>query len=61
MSKVEQDAASTTGSEKEDPTTKDFQQKYYPIGPASVNKYDVYTLKATIDTEITQVSFINKV
>jgi len=54
MSKVEQDAASTgASSQEEDPTTKDFQEKYYPIGPAGINKYDIYTLKSTIDTEIT--------
>ena len=40
----------------DDPKTKEFQEKYYPLSPSPVNKYDPYTLQSTIDTEIIQVS-----
>jgi len=34
----------STPSQDEDPTSKSYQEKYYPIGPTSINKYDPYTL-----------------
>ena len=40
----------------EDPTSKSFQEKYYPISPSFINKYDPYTLQSTIDEELTKVS-----
>lgn len=42
----------------DDPKTKEFQEKYYPLSPSPVNKYDPYTLQSTIDTEIIQVSYL---
>ena len=45
---------STEGAE--DPTSKQFQEKYYPISPSFINKYDPYTLQSTIDEELTKVS-----
>ena len=29
---------------EEDPTTKQFQEKYYPLLETSINKYDPYTM-----------------
>ena len=40
----------------EDPSTKTFQEKYYPLSPTPINKYDPYSLQSSIDQEITQVS-----
>ena len=29
---------------EDDPTTKQFQEKYYPLLETSINKYDPYTM-----------------
>jgi len=34
----------TASNPNESPTSKEFQEKYYPILPTSINKYDPYTL-----------------
>ena len=43
------------GDKDESPNTKEFQEKYYPILPTAVNKYDVYSVCSTIDDEIAKV------
>ena len=38
------DDASSEQVAAEDPTSKSFQEMYYPISPSYINKYDPYTL-----------------
>ena len=57
-SKVSADPVIAEQQTEEDPTTKDFQQKYYPVSATSINKYDPYSLAAAIDEEILKVSLL---
>lgn len=56
-SKVDQAATPDTATTL-DSSTKEFQEKYYPIASTSVNKYDPYSLQAAIDGEIVDVSIL---
>ena len=45
--KIEPTEASKNADElpaEDDPTTKQFQEKYYPLLETSINKYDPYTM-----------------
>ncbi len=49
-------ADSTAAQSQEDCTSKEFQEKYYPLSASPVNKYDPYSLQTAIDTELISVS-----
>ena len=38
------------------PSSKAYQEKYYPLAPQALNKYDPFSVQAAIDNELLDVS-----